>query len=394
MFEKTPGDQAPELFQPQLPDDVLDQIESPGLVFFVEAIRGNIDATISQAGDPAQLRPHFKTHKTREIARMWLERGVCRHKCATLAEAETLASTGATDILVAYQLVGPNIARLLRLTDRFPAVRFASLVDCPEAVEPLAAAFDRAGKAAAVFLDLNTGMNRSGAPLNRDTIELYELLATTPGVKAAGLHWYDGHHRQTDRTERSESVLAGWEQFIRFRDQLVMTGLEVPCVVAGGSGSFDCLAGTGEPGLQVSPGTVSLWDASYHRDYNTLPQQPAAVVLTRVVSRPGPDLLTLDAGHKSLAGDLPLADRARFPAIPDARLVGHSEEHLVIETRGAHQFAIGTPLVAIPGHICPTVALHDFATVIENGQAIGEWPISARHRRLRIAAETSHPSGR
>ncbi len=374
--------------------DALDAIESPGLVFFVDVIRRNIDDTIGLVDNPARLRPHFKTHKTREIAQMWLERGVTNHKCATLAEAEVLATAGATDVLIAYQLVGPNLAKLLHLTDRFPAVRFASLVDCVEAAEPLATAFARAGKSAPVFLDLNSGMNRSGAPLNRETIELYELVATTPGVEAAGLHWYDGHLRQPDLAERREAILSGWEQFTRFRDQLVMSGLDVPCVVAGGSGSFNILAETGEPNLQVSPGTVSLWDASYCRDYDRLSLVPAAAVLTRVVSQPGPELLTLDAGHKSLAGDLPLADRARFPALPDARLVGHSEEHLVIQTRDAHRHPVGSPLLAIPGHICPTVALHNFATVVEAGRANGQWLVAARHRRLDMSPETTSPARR
>jgi D-threonine aldolase len=272
MVERTQGNSSLEQIEPQLSGDALERIESPGLVFFAEAIRRNIEDTIGLVDNPARLRPHFKTHKTREIARMWLERGVTNHKCATLAEAEVLATAGATDVLIAYQLIGPNIAKLLHLTDRFPAVRFASLVDCLEAAEPLATAFAKTGRSARVFLDLNSGMNRTGAPLNRETIELYEWTATTPGVEAAGLHWYDGHLRQPDLAERRQGVLAGWDQFTRFRDQLVMSGLDVPTVVAGGSGSFNFLAETGEPRLQVSPGTVSLWDASYHRDYDTLGQ--------------------------------------------------------------------------------------------------------------------------
>src|SRR4051794_12121046 len=88
---------------------------SPALVFFPELIRRNIARVIELAGSPDRLRPHVKTHKTREIARMQLAAGVTRHKCATIAEAELLADVGAPDVLVAYPLVGPNLGRLAAL---------------------------------------------------------------------------------------------------------------------------------------------------------------------------------------------------------------------------------------------------------------------------------------
>ncbi len=357
-----------------------DSVFSPGLVFFPEIIRENIRQSISLCGGPDRIRPHFKTHKTAEIARIQIDAGITRHKCATIAEAEILASAGVPDILIAYQMLGPNIRRIAQLIERFPAVRFATLIDHVDAVDPLAHQMAQSGQTLDVMLDLNTGMDRTGTPLSSQSIELYEMISTTPGLRAAGLHWYDGHHHQPDRDERQQQVLAGWGQFTSFRDKIVMSGLEVPEIVSSGTGSFDILAETGEPSLRVSPGTTTLFDAVSMRDFPELPFRPAAMVLTRVISHPGLNLLTIDLGHKSISADKPLKIRAQFSALPDARLIMQHEEHGVIETNQAHKFNLGDHLLAIPGHVCPTVALHQFATTIESGKITGHWQIAARNR--------------
>src|SRR5262245_42248933 len=61
---------------------------SPGLLFYKDLIRRNLARALEMAGGPARLRPHVKTHKTREIVRLELNAGITKHKCATLAEAE------------------------------------------------------------------------------------------------------------------------------------------------------------------------------------------------------------------------------------------------------------------------------------------------------------------
>src|SRR5262249_51500550 len=116
------------------------QIYSPALLFYKDRIAQNLRRMIQIAGRPDRLRPHAKTHKTREITRMELALGITKHKCATLAEAEMLADCGATDILIAYPIVGPNCGRLAKLVQAFPAVHFAVLADDPSEIERLSAA--------------------------------------------------------------------------------------------------------------------------------------------------------------------------------------------------------------------------------------------------------------
>ena len=113
---------------------------SPSLLIFRELVEHNLAETVRIAGNPQRLRPHCKTHKTREIVHMQIEMGITAHKCATIAEARMLAESGVNDVLIAYQMVGPNLKRLANLVDQFPDVRFGALVDCPQALTQLSKA--------------------------------------------------------------------------------------------------------------------------------------------------------------------------------------------------------------------------------------------------------------
>jgi len=107
-------------------------------------------------------------------------------------------------------------------------------------------------------------------------------------------------------------------------------------------------------------------------------------VLTRVVSRPTSDRVTLDLGYKAIASDPPAGNRLMFPDLPDAKAVLQNEEHLVIETNQAARFQPGDELLAMPRHICPTCALHQRAYVVAGGKLAGTWQVAARDRVLTI----------
>jgi len=157
--------------------------------------------------------------------------------------------------------------------------------------------------------------------------------------------------------------------------------LPVPRVVVGGTPTFPMHAR--RPDVECSPGTCVLWDAGYAAK---LPDQdflPAALVLTRVNSRPGGSKLCLDLGHKSIAAESP-HPRVLFPQLPEARALIHSEEHLVLETAQATDFPVGSCLYGIPWHICPTVALHSSAVAVRHGRADGTWKVTARERILTV----------
>jgi D-serine deaminase-like pyridoxal phosphate-dependent protein len=157
--------------------------------------------------------------------------------------------------------------------------------------------------------------------------------------------------------------------------------LPVPRLVAGGTPTFPIHARRGD--VESSPGTCVFWDAGYAFKLPDLPFLPAALVLARVISKPGPNRLCLDLGHKSIAAEMP-PPRVQFLNLKDAVPVLHSEEHLVLETPRSNDLNLGDCLYGVPWHICPTVALHAEAVVIENGMSAGRWPVVARDRRLPI----------
>ena len=358
-------------------------IFSPGVLIFRELLEQNLAEMVRIAGGPERLRPHCKTHKTREIIELQLRMGITRHKCATIAEAEMLADVGVEDVLLAYQMVGPNVRRFVQLVDKFPKTRFAVLADHPATVAQLSAALISSGSVD-VLLDLDSGMNRTGIPIGQNAIELYEMILSADHLNVGGLHWYDGHHRQSDLDQRTGAVIAGWEKLIRFRDQILLSGMEVPKVVAAGTGSFPILAQQCEPNLELSPGTTTYFDDDMATRFPELNLRPALGILTRVVSCSRTGHLTLDVGHKACAADQPFGRRLAFPELPDAKEVIHSEEHLVIQTSLADQFKLGDHVIAIPRHACPVSAVHQNANVIENGRLATRWKMVARDRVLTI----------
>ncbi len=362
----------------------VENIHSPGLVVFRELLEHNLAEMIRVAGGPARLRPHCKTHKMPAVIRRMRELGMTRHKCATLAEAEMLCDAGVDDILIAYQLVGPNIGRLVALMDKFPDRKFTALIDHPRPLEQLSQAVDGSHRNLHVLLDVDSGMGRTGVPADDSAMQLYEMICSTPGIQPAGLHWYDGHHRQSDPSERQMAIQAAWQPLVQLRDRLLLDGFPVPRIVVAGTGSFPILAEMGEPNLELTPGTTTLYDIGYHENFPDLNLQPAAAIVTRVVSSNRAGQLTLDCGHKSISPDQPAGQRARFPALPDAVEIHHTEEHLVIRTSRAPEYQPGDSLIALPRHICPTVALHAAATVVAGGQIVDTWEVVARDRQLTI----------
>jgi D-serine deaminase-like pyridoxal phosphate-dependent protein len=211
-------------------------------------------------------------------------------------------------------------------------------------------------------------------------LHLYRLLNTLPGLAPGGLHAYDGHLVQSDLTERTAAAEAAFSPVNDLRAQLLNAGLPVRRIVAGGTPTFPIHA---RRAVECSPGTCVLWDAGYATRFADLPFEPAAFLFTRVVSKPSEGRLCLDLGHKSVAAEMP-HPRVLLPALPEAVAVVHSEEHLVIETPRAGEFAVGDALLGIPWHVCPTVALHADAAVLTGGRVVERWPIVGRARRLTI----------
>ena len=195
---------------------------------------------------------------------------------------------------------------------------------------------------------------------------------------------YDGHQHQASREERRTAVLDEFVPVQTLRDELIREGLLVPRLVSGGTASFPIYAELDDPTIELSPGTCVLNDVGYSEHFPDLDFPPAALMLTRVVSRPAADRITLDLGYKAVASDPPAGQRVLFPDLPDAVQVLQNEEHLVLQTSRANEFQPGDELLAIPRHVCPTCALHRQLFVIAGGQLVDRWDVASRDRWLTI----------
>jgi D-serine deaminase-like pyridoxal phosphate-dependent protein len=360
-------------------------IFTPALLFYKDIIRRNLALCLEMAGSPERLRPHVKTHKTREIVRLELEAGIRKHKVATLAEAEMVAGCGAPDVLLAYPLVGPNCTRFAKLVRLYPGCRFSVLADHPAGVAALSEALAAVSVTADVLLDVDVGQHRTGIAPGGPAVALYEQLDRLPGLRPGGLHVYDGHNHQEAYAEREAAVKRQLDPVLAMRDELLKKGLPVPRLVVGGTPTFPIYARMDLPGMELAPGTCVLHDHGYGSRFADLAGfTPAALLLTRVISRPTPQRVTFDLGYKAVASDPPAGKRLVLLDVPDYEAVLQNEEHLVIETPAAERFRPGDEAYAIPTHVCPTSAMHRQAYVIEGGRVVGTWDIVARDRVLSI----------
>jgi len=360
-------------------------LPSPTLVLHRDRIEANLRQMVAIAGDAARLWPHVKTHKLPELIAWQVALGIVRFKCATIAEAEMVAGVaGVRRILLAVQPVGPQIDRLVRLAAAFPTIEWSAVVDDPGIVSSLrnAAALRLPGRPLGIWIDVDVGQHRTGLAADRVPGELLDpIQAAEPALRLLGLHAYDGHLGITDRAERSRWADEGFGPVASLRSTLEAKMGRPMEVIAGGSPTFPLHAARAN--VSLSPGTTVLWDAGYAHKLPDLPFQPAAVLLSRVLSRPAPGQLCLDLGHKAVASEMP-HPRTVFLNLPDAVAVSHSEEHLVVESPGADRFRVGDVVYSLPWHVCPTMALHQEVWLAENGGARSTWTVAARSRRLSI----------
>ncbi|MBA19756.1 MAG: threonine aldolase [Verrucomicrobiales bacterium] len=356
-----------------------DEIPSPALLIYPDRIEENINRMIAMTGSAERLRPHVKTHKLAEIVKLQLQAGIKKFKCATIAEAEMLAQAGAKDILIANQLVGPNAERIAKLASWYRDIRFSTISDDAEAVGNLARVAQAHDLKIPILLDIDVGMGRTGIKPGPAAITLYKLINQLPGVDPIGLHIYDGHLHDSNPEDRFAKWQSFMEELKALQNDINSIGLSAKTIVGGGTPTFPFHAK--HTTHECSPGTTLLWDFGYAENFTDLEFLQAATLLTRVISKPGNNRITLDLGHKGVAAENP-HPRIKFLRLNEAEAILHSEEHLTLKTNQAEEYQVGDFLYGIPRHICPTVALYDRAHVIRKGKIVGQWQITARARKL------------
>ncbi len=361
--------------------DNVEDIDSPALVIYKDRVKYNIKLAIEMIGDPARLRPHVKTHKTGELTMLMMNAGITRFKCATIPEAEMVAACKAPDVLLAYQPVGPKVKRFIELIKTFPDTRFSCLVDNMGSASEIAELARGSKVIIDVFIDVNVGMNRTGAT-PADAISLIKYGQSLDELNIIGVHAYDGHVTDADLHLRQQKSGEAFDKVEAVKQHFIASSATDPVIIMGGSPTYPMHAA--RPGVQASPGTFVYWDNGYSNLYPDMKFEAAALVVSRVISVIDERTICIDLGHKSIAAENPIDRRVWFLNQPEAKFISHSEEHLVLQLPPGHARKVGDVLYGVPFHICPTCALYDRGIAIEDHVAATIWKMVARDRVITI----------
>ncbi|WP_102957660.1 DSD1 family PLP-dependent enzyme [Mangrovicella endophytica] len=357
----------------------LEEIQTPALLIDLDAFERNLER-MRRAAEAmgVRLRPHAKTHKSADIARLQIERGgACGISCQKVSEAEALVRGGIRDVLVANEVRDPvKLDRLARLALQ---ARIIVCVDDAGALPDLSRAALQHGSTIEVLVEIDCGAGRCGTQPGEPARDLALRVAATPGLVFAGLQAYHGPAQHiVDPAERAAAIAGAVTLTERTVALLGEAGLSCGIVGGAGTGSFP-LEGRSGVYNELQCGSYVFMDADYERIRAADGGRPggfenALFVLTSVMSRPAPGRAVCDAGLKSLSTD------SGLPRVFDREgvaYVGVSDEHGNLSDPG-DTLRVNERVRLVPGHCDPTCNLHDWYVCIRDGRVETLWPVTAR----------------
>jgi D-serine deaminase-like pyridoxal phosphate-dependent protein len=356
------------------------EISTPALTIDLDTLERNLERmAVYCRKHGLGLRPHTKTHKTPEVARMQLERGACGLTVAKVGEAEVMASATSAEILVAYPIFGGEKLRRLAALAKTRTILIA--LDDEATAREVSRAARAQESALGVLVEFDVGLGRCGLQPGAACVELATKILEMPGLKFRGLMLYSGNiwGSEADRQRITTQVA---EQVDRVLQAFSEARMPVE-IVSGGStpGAFlsHQIAGLTE----VRPGTYVYNDLNtYYQGVCRLEDCAARVVVT-VVSTAVAGRAMIDAGSKALSSDLlssgPREGYGYVIEAPDAKLIKLNEEHGYLDISGSnHRFRVGEILTVIPNHVCTCVNMHDEVFTLRNDEVLGSWRVAAR----------------
>ncbi len=362
--------------------DGIDEIDTPALLIDLDALERNLRTMaqkVAAFGGAVRLRPHAKTHKSPDIARLQIAAGAVGVCVQKVAEAQAMVDAGIGDVFVSNEVIGRGkLERLAALAGR---AKLAVCVDHPEGADALSAAMRAAGSTIDVFVEIDVGGGRCGVPPGEAAASLAQRVAGLPGLRFAGLHAYHGsaQHLRSD-AERRAAIVSAVEKAAQSRRCIEALGLPVPCITGAGTGTFE-LEGGSAVYTELQAGSYVFMDADYARNragdggaFSTF--EHSLFLLATVMSRPVPGRAVCDVGHKASSSD---SGYPTVVGIDGAEYVSASDEHGVIRLgRPEVALAVGDRIRLIPGHCDPTVNLHDWFVGVRNARVETLWPVSGR----------------
>jgi D-serine deaminase-like pyridoxal phosphate-dependent protein len=348
-----------------------EELATPALVLDIDAAQRNIDRMAGGLLDigSATIRPHYKAHKTPDLAWRQVQAGAGGLSTATVWEAVVLADAGLDDLFVVNTVSHPaKIAVLARLAADH---RILVAVDEAPNAAALSAAATAAGSTLGVLVEVDTGMDRCGTDTAEQALALARRVMDLPGLRFEGITGYEGHCSLTvDNALRHERQRTAMTFFTGVADLLEADGIRCGIRSAGGISTWRWTAGW--PGVtEIQAGTYVVMD-NYH-DHMAPGFEHSLTVQASVISRPGGRVI-VDAGSKSVA------DPANVTVVGHDGLtvVRFDEEHGVFAAPGGSALAVGDSVALVPGYSPSTVNCYDAYHVVRDGTVIDVWPVIPR----------------
>jgi D-serine deaminase-like pyridoxal phosphate-dependent protein len=356
-------------------------VDTPSLVVSEEILHRNIAEMASFAKSVGvALRPHMKTHKTAQIARLQIAAGAIGMTCAKVGEAEVMVDqAGVEDVLLAYPTIGEHKYRkIVALMER---ARIVVAVDSMAAAQALSRAMARHDRSLDIYVEINTGQNRSGVMVGDEAVRFAQDIARLPNLHLVGIMTHEGHVNSMDAGTIEDAAIEAGTAMVDTAERIRAHGIELPTVSVGSTPA--AMYTPTVPGItEMRPGTYVFNDNSLFRFGDQWGVQDcAARFVATVVSRTAPDRCVLDTGSKSLAMDPSKARQGHGYIVghPDVVLSKLSEEHGVCELpAGEEGFEVGDRVEIIPNHICPTVNLMNEMFIARGGKIVDTWTVAAR----------------
>jgi D-serine deaminase-like pyridoxal phosphate-dependent protein len=355
--------------------DDLAGLRTPALVVDFDVVTSNMERMGSLlAQRDIALRPHVKTHKSPDLARLQLGHGAAGVTVATVAEASVFAAHGFEDIFVAYPVwADAETARLVR-----PILDTARLAVGVDSEASLGAWLDRLPDVRGrldLMIEIDCGQHRTG--VSPDAVvslarACHEAGFAPRGVFTHGGHCYGGPGLVAGAAADEVRALADT------KDRLGAAGLACEVVSAGSTPTVG-RSGTGAV-TEERPGVYVFNDRQQLILGSCTDEQIGAVVVTRVVSTSVADQFVVDAGSKALSSDSPpwVDGFGLVTEAGGASVTRLSEEHGVVECPGVSRPAVGDLVSIVPNHICSVVNLFAEMVVVQSGAVVDRWPVAAR----------------
>ncbi len=356
------------------------ELSTPALTIDLDVLGRNLDRMADLCRKQGlRLRPHTKTHKTPEVARMQMERGAIGLTVAKVGEAEVMAAAGLDRILVAYPIWGEEKFRRLATLARDREILIS--LDNEATALGLSGAASSLNATIGVLVEFDAGFQRCGLPPGQACVELARKIQKLPGLKFRGLMTFPGNIWGNEAGREKETVqVAAKFELVTEAFRKARLDLEI---VSGGSTPSARLSSRIPSLTEIRPGTYA------YNDRNTFEQgccgieDCAARVVVTVVSTAVPGRAMIDAGSKTLSSEelhaSPATGYGYVVEVPDAPLIKLNEEHGYLDiSRSSHSFRVGEILTVIPNHVCTCVNLHDEAFLLRAGRVQGTWKVAAR----------------